>query len=139
MTQPHPLEIWKSYLSDDDYQYLIQYIENIKKNISNDKMIILSGPSRTGKSTLKRHIQTYLGNEMCDVCMMSGDIIYYENIKKLWFFGDISEISNSKKQNIAIINLIKYKQSFIAETNYIERVNNNLLEFSRIIQMEHVF
>lgn len=138
MTQPHPLENLKSYLTEDDYHYLIQYIENIKQTISNDKMIILSGPSRSGKSTLKRDIQTYLGNEMCGVYMLSGDIIYQENIKKLGFFCDIGEISNSKN-NIAIINLIKYKQSFIAETNHIERVNHNMLDFSRIIQMEHVF
>ena len=49
----HHLDIWKQYLTNNDYNYLIQYIKNIKNNISNDKMIILSGPSRTGKSTLK--------------------------------------------------------------------------------------
>ena len=43
---------WNQYLSDEDYNYLIQYIENIKNNNQNNKMIILSGPSRTGKSTL---------------------------------------------------------------------------------------
>ena len=70
---------------------------------------------------------------------MSGEIIYNENIKKLGFFYGIDEISSSKKNNIAIINLIKYKQSFISDTNHIEKVNKNLLEFSKIIQMDHIF
>jgi ABC-type dipeptide/oligopeptide/nickel transport system ATPase subunit len=135
----HHLYNWKQYLTDDDYNYLVQYIENIKNNIPNDKMIILSGPSRTGKSTLKNDIQTYLGSDNCGTYMMSGEIIYNENIKKLGFFCGIDEICSSKKNNIAIINLIKYKQSFIADTNHIERVNHNLLEFSKIIHMEYIF
>jgi len=135
----HYLDNWKQYLTDNDYNYLIQYVENIKNNIPNEKMIILSGPGKTGKTTLKNDIQTYLGDELCAIYMMSGEMIYSENIKKLGFFCGIDEIHRSKKNNIAIINLIKYKQSFISETNNIERVNNKLLEFSKIIKMDHIF
>jgi adenylylsulfate kinase-like enzyme len=135
----HYLDNWKQYLTDNDYNYLIQYVENIKNNIPNEKMIILSGPGKTGKTTLKNDIQTYLGDELCGIYMMSGEMIYSENIKKLGFFCGIDEIHRSKKNNIAIINLIKYKQSFISETNNIERVNNKLLEFSKIIKMDHIF
>ena len=117
---------------------VIQYVENIKNNIPNDKMIILSGLSRSGKSTLKKNIETYLGNNICGNFIMSGEMIYNENIKKLGFFCGIDEIYNSKNI-IAIINFIKYKQSFIAETNHIERVNNKLLEFSKMINMDHIF
>ena len=70
---------------------------------------------------------------------MSGDIIYLETIKPLGFFNGIDEISKSKKNNQAIINFIKYKQSFIADTNNIEKVNNKLLEHSKIIMMTHIF
>lgn len=133
------LDHWKQYLAEDDYTYLIQYIENVKHNIPNDKMIILSGPSRSGKSTLKNDIQTYLGNELCTYYPMTGEFIYDENIKPLGFFNGIDEIYRSKKNNQAIINFIKYKQSFIADTNHIEKVNNNLIEFSKIIKMEHIF
>jgi ABC-type phosphate/phosphonate transport system ATPase subunit len=135
----HHLDNWKQYLTNDDYNYLIQFVENIKNNISYDKMIILSGPSRSGKSTLKNDIQKYLGDEFCGMFMMSGEIIYNENIKKLGFLNGIDEIYSSKKNNIAIINLIKYKQSLVSETNNIERVNNKLLEFSKIINMNHIF
>jgi hypothetical protein len=135
----HHLDNWKQYLTNDDYNYLIQFVENIKNNISNDKMIILSGPARTGKSRLKNDIQEYLGDEICGGMPLSGDIIYFENIKKLGLFSGIDEIRTSKKTNTAIINLIKYKQSLLADTNNIERVNSKLLEFSKIIKMEHVF
>lgn len=137
----HHLNNWKQYLTNDDYNYLIQFVENIKNNIPNDKMIILYGPGRNGKTTLKNDIQEYLGDETCGpiMMMMPGEIIYNENIKKLGLFCGIDEIRRSKKNNIAIINLIKYKQSLLADTNNIERVNNKLLEFSKIIKMEHVF
>jgi len=137
----HHLNNWNQYLTNDDYNYLIQFVENIKNNIPNDKMIILYGPGRTGKTTLKNDIQEYLGDETCGpmMMMMPGEIIYNENIKKLGLFCGIDEIRRSKKNNIAIINLIKYKQSLLAETNNIERVNNKLLEFSKIIKMEHIF
>ena len=130
---------WEQYLTNEDYMYLFYYIENIKNNISNDKMIILAGPARSGKSTLKKNIISYLGEEMCGVYCMPGDIIYNKTIKPLGFFNGIDEISKSKKSNQAIINFIKYKQSFIADTNNIEGVNNKLLEHSKIIMMTHIF
>lgn len=88
---------------------------------------------------VKNDIQEYLSDEICGNMPMSGDIIYFENIKKLGFFCGIDEIRTSKKTNTAIINFIKYKQSLLADTNNIERVNSKLLEFSKIIKMEHVF
>ena len=87
---------------------------------------------------MKRDIQNYLGDDNCGVFMMSGEIIYNDNIKKLGFFNGIDELYNNKNIT-AIINLIKYKQSFIAKTNFIKGVNYKLLKFSKIIKMEHVF
>jgi len=135
----HCLDRWKQYLTEDDYSYLIQYIENVKNNISNDKMIILSGQSRTGKTTLQKDIQTYLGDEKCGMYVFPGELIYNENIKKLGFFCGIDALTTNTKNNHAIINYIKYKQSFISDTTYIERVNSKLLAHSRVIKMTHVF
>jgi predicted AAA+ superfamily ATPase len=135
----HYLDNWKQYLYVTDYNYLIQYVENIKNNIPNDRMIILSGPGRTGKSTLQTDITSYLGNEKCENFSMNCDFIYNETIKPLGFFCGIDGISRSKKSNQAIVNFIKYKQSFIASTIYIEKVPGILLEYSKIINMTHVF
>jgi ABC-type phosphate/phosphonate transport system ATPase subunit len=130
---------WEQYLTNEDYAYLAKYIENIKNGISNDKMIILAGPSRSGKSTLIKDIISYLSDDLCGYFPISCDFIYCESIKPLGFFNGIDEISRSKKKNQAIINFIKYKQSFIADTNNIERVNNKLIEHSKIIMMTHIF
>ena len=136
----HYLDSWKQYLIEDDYNFLIQYIENIKHNILNDKIIILSGPGRTGKSTLINDIQIYLGDEYCGTYMLSGEIIYSKNIKRLVIFCEIDEVHySSKKTNNAIINLIAYKQSLISVTNNIEKVNHELIKHSKIIQMNHIF
>ena len=50
----HYLYEWKQYLNNNegDYEYLIQFVENVKNNIPNDKMIILVGIGANGKSTL---------------------------------------------------------------------------------------
>jgi DNA polymerase III delta prime subunit len=135
----HYLESWKQYLTSSDYDYLIQFVENIKNKMPNDKMIILSGPGRTGKSTLEKNIATYLGIEDWGCCCMDCNFIYDETIQPLMFFCGIDSIARSKKSNRAIINFIKYKQSFIASTIRIEKVNKALFEHSRIINMTHIF
>ena len=74
---PQNIDSWKQYLTSEDYAYLFQYIENIKNGISNDKMIILAGPGRTGKSTLIKNISSYLGDELCRNYPMSGEFIQF--------------------------------------------------------------
>jgi hypothetical protein len=140
MTQ-HELSNWSQYLNPDDYDFLIQYVENVKNGTPNDKMVVFAGQGRTGKSTLKNDIKKYLGEELCEGWPIHspGDAIYNENPKRLGFFTGIDEISRSKKSNQAIVNFIKYKQSFIADTLVIEKVNKILLEHIRIIHMTHVF
>jgi predicted AAA+ superfamily ATPase len=140
MTQ-HQLNSWMQYLNSDDYEFLIQYVENVKSGTPNDKMIVLAGPARTGKTTLKNHITNYLGEELCEQWSVVApvDAIYNENIKRLGFFTGIDEIYRSKKSNQAIVNFIKYKQSFIADVVRAEKVNKILLDHIRIIYMTHVF
>jgi len=80
------IDNWEQYLTNEDYVYLIQYIDNIKNGILNDKMIILVGPSRSGKSTLQKNISSYLGDELCGDYQLSCDFIYNENIKTIRIF-----------------------------------------------------
>jgi len=56
-------------------------------------MIILCGPPRTGKSTLQKDIIKYLGDELCQFYPIRGEIIYFENIKKLVCLYGIDEVS----------------------------------------------
>ena len=89
----------------------------------------------------KHNISLYLGRDLCrfDFHTPGGELIYDETIKPLLFFEAIDEIFRSKKNIRAIINFIKYKQSFIVSTICIERVNSKLLEYSKIIKMNHIF
>jgi hypothetical protein len=140
MTQ-HQLSNWAQYLNDDDYEYLIQYVENVKNGTPNAKMIVLAGPARTGKTTLQNDIKSYLGEELCQEWQVSsaGDAIYNETLKRLGLFTGIDEIYRSRKSNQAIVNFIKFKQSFIADTNNVDKINSALLDHIRIIHMTHVF
>ena len=143
MTQ-HQLNSWMQYLNSDDYEFLIQYVENVKNGTPNDKMIVLAGPARTGKTTLQNEIKSYLnylGQELWDQWPVrsAGDVIYNENIRRLGFFTGIDEIYRSRKSNQAIVNFIKFKQSFIADTNHFDKNNSALLDHIRIIHMTHVF
>jgi hypothetical protein len=143
MTQ-HQLSNWVQYLPADDYEFLIQYVENVKNGKPNDKMIVLAGPARTGKTTLQNEIKSYLnylGQELWLNWPLrsAGDMIYNENIRQLGFFTGIDEIYRSRKSNIAIVNFIKFKQSFIADTNNIDKISTILSNHIRIIHMTHVF
>lgn len=52
---------WKNYLELKDYEYLSQFIENIKNDIPNkNNSILLVGIEKTGKSKLVSEIKSYL-------------------------------------------------------------------------------
>jgi ABC-type uncharacterized transport system ATPase subunit len=140
MTQ-HELNSWSQYLTADDYDFLIKYVENVKNGIPNDKMIVLAGQARTGKTTLQNEIKSYLGEELWQQWPVrsAGDMIYDEKIRRVGFFTGIDEIYRSRKSNQAIVNFIKFKQSFIADTNNADKINDILSNHIRIIYMTHVF
>lgn len=141
--EKHYLDNWSQYLSEEDYNYLIEYVENVRNNIPNDKMIILCGPPRTGKSTLQNDISKYLGYELCAFYPISGEIIYEENIRRLILFFEMDDSLYGRKIFRALINFIKYKQSFISIASNIYIINNKLLdkllEHCKVINMVHVF
>jgi uridine kinase len=102
-------------------------------------MIILSGPGRSGKSTMIRDIVDFVGKNECAMYYADDEAkgAIYQPLYKLWAEPDIAH--TRKKYTQLLVNLIDYNQSMISATNCIENVNDRLLEKSRIIQMEHVF
>jgi hypothetical protein len=137
-------EGWFQYLQQADFEYLIQYIENIKNGIPNDKMIILFGHGCNGKTTLINEIETHLGNDICEW----GDVhelIYEQNIKPLILLQDgiLHRTNQNYKYNRtfanALINFINYGVSFIGVAYQLDTVNERILEHSRIIEMTHIF
>ncbi len=134
------LENWKDYVSVDDYNYLNLFIQNIVNNQGNEKMILLVGPGSTGKTTLIRQMKEFLGNDKYSDYSLSFaiNIIYQNEIKPLGIFNEFDE-TFTEKNSRTIINMIKYKQSFIGSTNEVSTFPANLLEHCRVIQMNHTF
>jgi tRNA A37 threonylcarbamoyladenosine dehydratase len=135
---------WQQYLRQEDFEYLIQYIENIKYGIPNHEMIILLGPPCTGKTKLIDEIYSYLAPEFCEW----GDVhelIYEENIKPFILLGQdyLFDTHHNYKYNRnvvnSLINFIKFGISFITAANDLNRTNTKFLEHSRIIEMTHIF
>jgi len=129
---------WKPYLSEADVSYLITFVDNLKNNVSNDRMIILSGKNgRNGKTTLVDEIIQYIGENNCDDCAPDNNVFSLPIKPLIVINGGIE--SYHKKQVPLLKNIIAYKQSIIADTNKIEKVDPSLLEVSRVINMFHQF
>ena len=133
----HALDNCKPYLNEEDFEYLINYVENSKNNLPNNKFLILLGNGgANGKSTLITEIENYLGNENFRRCDTNGSAFFEPIVKVI----HISAIDEYKKKYIQQLkNVIQYGQSIIADTNNIEKINKNLLDCVRIIKMEHKF
>ena len=138
-------EGWFQYLKQEDFEYLIQYIENIKNGIPNDKMIILFGHGCNGKTTLMDEIRAHLGYELYGDEWDVDELIYHENIKPLIFTheGLLDRTNHNYKRNLnlahSLSNFIRLGISFIFAVNRIDFINTKILEHSRIIEMTHIF
>lgn len=136
-----PLARWENYLTPEDYRYLMQFVQNVKLGFPNDKMLILYGTGRNGKTTLIKEIcqylGEYLGEENCGE--LPENILGYEKIPKLGIYRDFTGMDVSNLNINIVVNLIKYKQSLIGETCNVGDVNPRIIEHSRVIKMEHVF
>jgi hypothetical protein len=134
----HALDNWKPYLSQDDFEYLINYVENSKNNLPNNKLLILLGNGgANGKSCLIDEIRNYLGYENLRISDTKGSAFFQPIVK----FIHMSEIRlfKQKKYIQLLKNLIQYGQSIVAETNHIEEIHKNLLDCIRIVKMDHKF
>jgi Flp pilus assembly CpaF family ATPase len=136
---------WQQYLQQADFEYLIQYIENIKNGIPNHEMIILFGHGSNGKTTLINEINSHLGDELSGHEWDVDELLYHENIKPLIFLyeGVLDHTNHNYKRNLnlahSLKHLIKLGISFIVAVNRIDFINTRILEHSRIIEMTHIF
>lgn len=129
---------WKPYLSGADVSYLITFVDNLKNNVPNDRMIILSGKNgRNGKTTLINEIIQYIGENNCHDCAPDNNVFSLPIKQLVVITGGIE--SYHKNQVPLLKNIIAYKQSIIADTNKIEKVNPSLFEVSKVINMFHQF
>jgi ABC-type dipeptide/oligopeptide/nickel transport system ATPase component len=151
---------WKKYLSVEDYNYLTQFVDNIRNDVRNDKMIILCGSSGRGKTTLQNDIYKYLLKDTWEDSHERQILLENEKLlsprepfnpkssypsfeirKKFMFYFLKGNNFFPRKDNKMLKILIKnsFFKSRISVTDDIEKVNKELLDISRIIKMEHVF
>jgi tRNA A37 threonylcarbamoyladenosine biosynthesis protein TsaE len=133
----HILNNWKPYLSEEDFEYLINYVENCKYNMRNNKLLVLLGNGgANGKSTLIREIVNYLDNKNYMICDTYGSA-FLEPIVKLIHIPAID--AYKKKYIQQLKNIIQYGQSIVAETNEFDKIPKPLLKYIRIMEMEYKF
>jgi len=132
---------WKQCMTKEDYDYLINFVENIQNNKPNDKMIILAGSKngKNGKTLLINEIQIQIGSDnFLDSTELVTDNPFFQPIRKLIYLTGLETWKN-KKNIQQLLNVLEYKQSIITDTNKVEDINIEILNKSRIIQMPHEF
>jgi tRNA A37 threonylcarbamoyladenosine biosynthesis protein TsaE len=132
----HELNGWKQYLDSDDFEYLLNYVENIKNNMPNNKVMILFGTGNNGKTTLINQISKYVGNQKFK-SRYTYDFTKTEPNVIVVHFSELDKYNEYVIQNI--LHLIQNGQSVIIDDNTLERMNNTLLDNSKVITMKHVF
>lgn len=104
------IQDWKQYLNIADFMELKFYIENMKNCISNPEVLIIYGKGKTGKTTLKNDIMTYLN--------IDDRYCFYEDFECLYY-------------NQSLIIFTNYKNKFL---------DNELFPFDKVfVGMHHRF
>ena len=151
---------WKKYLSVEDYNYLTQFVDNIRNGVRNDKMMILCGPSETGKTTLQNDMYNYVVKSAWTDSSELQILLENEKLRpspkpfkpkssypsfeirkkfSCYFFKGNNFFPRKDDKMLKILIKNSFFKSKITETDDIEKVNKELLDISRIIKMEHVF
>ena len=151
---------WKQYLSVEDYNYLTQFVDNIRNGVRNDKMMILCGASGTGKTTLLENINSYVvkdawnDSDEREILLEKEKLHPIQNNSKpkssypsfeirkkfsCYFFRGNNFFPRKDDKMLKILIKNSFFKSRITETDDIEKVNKELLDISRIIKMERVF
>ncbi len=131
----HDLHTWSKYLGKRDFKKLLHNVENAKNNGVNNKIIILSGPGKNGKTTLLNEIMFYLNMENCYEYDISVDD-YYNNItrKNVIIHGGIENVNED-----LLMELVNNDVNIFCDTNYLDLIEPNIFSISSIINMKHVF
>jgi len=147
---------WKKHLSDDDYNYLTHFVDNMRNGVRNDKMMILCGPGGIGKTTLHENIYSYLVKDTWAdsperQILLEDEKLHptqnnsepkssypsFEIRKKFTCYFSRGNNFFPRKDDKMLKILIKnsFFQSRITETDDIEKVNKELVDISRIIRI----
>jgi predicted AAA+ superfamily ATPase len=131
-------ENWREYLTPLDFTFLIEFIDNIDKNLHNNKILILCGPPRTGKTTLIKDIKHYIGKKnFHDNNYLEGEKFFQPSRLAI----HICAINgyNDEKYISILKEIFETNMSILSDTNNIETIHPSILDNSHIIYMKHIF
>jgi ABC-type phosphate/phosphonate transport system ATPase subunit len=130
----NPVFKWKEYLQTKDYDMLLHFVEKSKNGEKNDKMVILVGSERTGKSTLLNEIKEYVGTDNCHETLEEAST---KNLKKLVILD--GEINDMRYKELMVLKKVVNNQNVIGATNNIDLVDYVFATNSTKIPMTHKF
>ena len=138
----HHFSNWRPYLSEYGYNTLIKYVENVKNNIKNDTILLLTGEGPTGKSTLKRAIIDYIGRDNC-TCQDIENINFHVPFKSLVEFDNSILIDGNttrkKIQGIKNFTLFNLNGVYIHPDLHDFPRELSVLRYFSVIEMNHIF
>lgn len=127
---------WSSYIGEEDINYLREFFSRANNYLPNDKILIIVGDERTGKTTLISQLIEELGET--NVASIS-DFKLSAPLPKLFIINEQCKGKN-KRLNQSVNNLIVFKQSMVYVGRFWKGVfNNDIMDNSYTIQMTHKF
>ena len=125
-------------LSNDDKDYITTFVNNATNNLKNDKMIILLGSGKNGKTALLNEIKRELDDDAFYCVRLNFGDFLNKPRRKMVFLDD--GWSFRYKDTCTLKYLLANKtENIIATANTLTGIDDGLLEKSIIIHMKHVF
>jgi tRNA A37 threonylcarbamoyladenosine biosynthesis protein TsaE len=111
--QQHPLEPWRPFFEENDFEDLIQFVEKTKHNIANNKLLVLFGTGQNGKTKLMKEIANYIGHEHVHHSKYQDATVFFKPIVPLILIHDLEQLEDCEQ---LLKNYVQFGQSIIAET-----------------------
>jgi hypothetical protein len=125
------------YLTEDQQDHILDFVNNAKNGIKNDKMIILLGSGKNGKTSLVEEIKREL-DSYCENLKLSN-LINNPNRKMIILDNDNLFRMRVAEQETLYYLICDRKENIIATANSLKSIPDCILDHSLVIHMKHAF
>ena len=125
------------YLTEDQQDHILNFINNAKNGMKNDKMIILLGSGKNGKTSLMNEIKREL-DSYCDNFKLRN-LINNPTRKMIILDNDNLFRMRVSEQEILYYLICDRKENIIASANSLKSIPDYILDHSLVINMKHTF
>ena len=128
------------YLTEEDQDHILNFMNNAKYGIQNDKMILLLGSGKNGKTSLLNEIKRELQSTEFYCERLNLDDFTNKPDRKMIILDDDCLFHMRAADN----ELLKYllcekKENIIASTTSLKSIDPSIINSSLVIRMEHAF